>query len=330
MSEIASPNRWSYYKRIFQTYVAHRGSNLTFWHEKPEVNERATYDKLGPYYMPFAQKADYAGPFDPSLVPMLDYSGTIGRQYNPIAIAQYGLAHYNRFKITGHHVSLKAFVRQADWLVENLEPNAYGVLVWNHQFDWEYKQTLKAPWYSGLAQGQGISLLLRAWDETKDNRYMECAHKAFQVFLRLVAQGGVTYNWSEGDIWFEEYITEPPTHILNGFIWALWGVYDYLFATGKPEAKELFQKATESLKKHLKDYDTDYWSLYDLSQSGRLRMLASPFYHRLHITQLKVMERLAKDKAFGEVASRWDSYTHKPWNLARAVTLKSVFKILHY
>ena len=47
--------------------------------------------------MRFQGKAAYAGPFDSAGVPLLDYRGDIGRQHNPIAIAQYGLARFNRW-----------------------------------------------------------------------------------------------------------------------------------------------------------------------------------------------------------------------------------------
>ena len=49
------------------------------------------------YFMRFRGKAHYAGPFDAGGIPLLDYRGHIGRQYNPIAIAHYGLARFNRW-----------------------------------------------------------------------------------------------------------------------------------------------------------------------------------------------------------------------------------------
>lgn len=159
--------RWHYYRRIFSAYLfsgfgAGR-SQLTFWHEVPEINPRATDNQLGEYYMLFREKADYAGPFDAVGIPMLDYHGVIGVQYNPIAIAQWGLANYNRFCETNDDTPWRKTLNAADWLATNLEQNACGLWVWNHHFDWDYRDTLKAPWYSGLAQGQGVSLLLRAW-----------------------------------------------------------------------------------------------------------------------------------------------------------------------
>ena len=100
-----------------------------------------------------------------------------------------------------------------------------------------------------------------------------------------------------GDIWFEEYIVSPPTHILNGFIWAAWGVYDFFLATKDKAAQELFTRAVDTLRKNLDGYDLGFWSLYE--QSGtRLPMVASPFYHRLHVTQLRLMYRLTGDDVF--------------------------------
>jgi hypothetical protein len=108
--------------------------------------------------MLFAEKADYTGRYDASGIPQLDYHGHIGVQYNPIAIAQHGLGNYNLWCRTADRDRKKKFFNVADWLVSNLEPNSKGIAVWHHHFNWEYRDTLKAPWYSALAQGQGISV----------------------------------------------------------------------------------------------------------------------------------------------------------------------------
>ena len=85
-------------------------------------------------------------------------------------------------------------VAAADWLVKHLEPNSSGVPVWNHMFDWEYRTPLKAPWYSGLAQGQGISLLVRIARETGKSEYLEAATRAFVSFLKSTQDGGVVFT----------------------------------------------------------------------------------------------------------------------------------------
>ena len=83
----------------------------------------------------------------------------------------------------------KKFLAASDWLVSHLEQNSSGVWVWNHYFDWEYRDTLKAPWYSGLAQGQGISLLVRAYAETGNAGYLDSARRAFNSFLKINRRG---------------------------------------------------------------------------------------------------------------------------------------------
>jgi heparosan-N-sulfate-glucuronate 5-epimerase len=319
----------NYYRRILSAYVFGSRSQLSFWHETPEENPNALANDLGEYYMLFHEKADYAGPYDSVGIPMLDYRGKIGRQYNPIAIAQYGLGNYNQFRQSGNRkLRDKSFVA-ADWLVTHLEQNSHGLAVWNHHFDWEYRDRLRAPWYSALAQGQGISLLVRAYKESGCSQYLEAAQRALASFSKPVNAGGVAFTDERGDLWFEEYIVSPPTHILNGFIWAAWGVYDYFLATQDKAAQDLFLHAVQTLLRNLDHYDLGFWSLYE--QSGtRLPMVASPFYHQLHIVQLRIMHRLTGEQQFSQVADRWETYGRSASKRTRALCYKSAFKLCYY
>jgi heparosan-N-sulfate-glucuronate 5-epimerase len=320
---------FSYYRRIVSAYLLGGKSHLTFWHETPAENPNARVDELGEYYMRFAEKADYQGAYDPAGVPQLDYRGKLGRQYNPIAIAQFGLGNYNLFRRTGETARRGKFFLAAGWLCQHLETNPRGLCVWNHHFDWEYRETLRAPWHSALAQGQGISLLVRAHQESKDARYLEAAKLALVSFLTSTDEGGVAFTDDRGDLWFEEYIVSPPTHILNGFIWATWGVYDYFLATRDRTAQELFARAVQTLLRNLERYDLGFWSLYE--QSGtRLPMVASPFYHQLHIIQLRVMRKLTGEEKFARIADRWEDYGRSRGNRTRALCYKSAFKLCYY
>ncbi len=325
--------RLSYYRRIFSAYLIGGKSHLTFWHETPAANPNAAVGELGEYYMLFAEKADYQGFYDSNGVPQLDYHGQIGLQYNPIAIAQYGLGNYNLFRRSADPERRRKFFVVADWLYSHLEQNPHRLSVWNHHFDWEYRDTLRAPWYSALAQGQGISLLVRAHKESRQEseaaRYLDAARRALACFHVPMKDGGVAFTDKSGDLWFEEYIVSPPTHILNGFIWAAWGIYDYFLATKDASAQQLFSSAVRTLLHNLDRYDLGFWSLYE--QSGtRLPMVASPFYHQLHIVQLRVMHRLTGEAAFARVADRWESYSRSRSKRTRALCYKSAFKLCYY
>jgi hypothetical protein len=279
--------------------------------------------------MTFTEKADYPGHLDKNGIPKLDYRGEVGLQYNPIAIAQYGLGNYNLLGNEDDDERRKRFLRSADWLVENLEQNPHGVWVWNHHFDWEYRTPLKAPWYSALAQGQALSLLVRAHDETGDERYLDAAQRGFTAFELPIEEGGVTFRDGKGQLWFEEIIVDPPTHILNGYLWASWGILDYWLHTKDERAQHLFEEAVGTLSKELMSFDAGFWSLYEHSGT-RMKMLTSPFYHRLHIVQLRVTALLTDDPIFSRIASRWEGFLHSRWRKTLAVAYKSVFKILYY
>jgi len=326
---IKKKSRLSYYKRIFSAYLIEKNSHLSFWHGEPEVNEKALVSEIGEYYMRFLHKANYQGPFDEKGIPMLDYKGKIGKQYNPIAIAQYALGHYNLYFNTNKNCHLDVFLKQADWLVENIKGNEFGIPVWLHNFDWKYKEILTNPWYSGLAQGTGISVLARAYNTTKDEKYLDTADKAYLVFENDINKGGVVHWDKKGSPWIEEYILNPPTHILNGFIWGLWGVYDYFLLLKEKNAKKLWDNCLETLKKNLEKFDIGYWSLYDLSQT-KIKNLASPFYHKLHIVQLEVLYRLSKIEIFKEFSQRWKRYLDFKFNRNRAYFNKAIFKFLYF
>jgi heparosan-N-sulfate-glucuronate 5-epimerase len=326
---MALAQRLNYYRRIFPAYLGRRKSHLTFWHDSPEINVRSGAHKLGEYYMPFLQKADYAGPYDEEGIPLLDYQGRLGRQYNPIAIAQFGLGNFNAFCRSGEGERRRKFLAVAEWLVANLETNRAGLRVWNHHFDWEYRSPLHAPWQSALAQGQGISVLVRAHSETGNDIYLENAKMAFAALQRETRDGGMVHVDERGDLWLEEYIVSPPTHILNGFIWAMWGVYDYWLATAEESARQLFAATVGTLKRNLDKYDAGFWSLYELAGT-RLKMLASPFYHRLHIAQLGVLHKLTGEGLFLQYAQKWSAYRRNFLQRNAALAYKSAFKLLYY
>ena len=321
--------RLRYLRRVAEAYLGSGPSQLTFWHERPETNPNAFAEPLGEYYQCFFTKADYAVHTDGNGVPMLDYRGHIGRQYNPIAIAQWGLGNWNLWQRTGDVGRRRRWTLAADWLVEKLSPNQQGVPVWKHQFDWEYRDTLRAGWYSALAQGQGLSLLCRASRATGDDRYLDAAHAAFGAMTVATEEGGVLIREGTDGAWLEEVVVDPPTHILNGFLWAMWGVRDYAIASEMRAAWALLGACTRTLRRNLHAFDCGFWSLYE--QSGtRLPMLASPFYHGLHVNQLAITAQLLDQPELAEWSQRWRRYAGSAWCRRRAVVQKAIFKTLYY
>ena len=323
------PGRLRYWRRVLAAYAGSAQSHLTFWHGTPEVNVAAEPGALGQYWQLFSEKADYPGVHDQAGVPMLDYRGHVGLQYNPIAIAQWGLGNHDLWRRSGEEQRRERFLRASEWLLANLEPNEAGLHVWPHRFDWEYQTLLASGWYSALAQGQGLSLLLRAHKATGEPRYSEAAERVLDTFFREMDEGGVVHTDGRGHVWLEEVILQPPTHILNGMMWASWGLYDHWLHTGSERAGARWQESVRTLRDRLGDFDVGYWSLYDIAGTP-LPNAASRFYHALHVVQLRVMFRLSGDPAFGEWADRWDRYQKGSFGRRVAWGHKALFKLLYY
>ncbi len=319
-------DRLYYFSRIIDAYVLRKNSQLDFWHGKPETNPLARYDVLGPYYQKFRYKALYRGPKDENGIPLLDYHGKIGRQYNPIAIAQYGLGHYN-LCYEGNTESCHKFVKVSDFMVKTLEKNEKGLYVWFHHFDWDYRGKVKSPWYSGLAQGNGVSLLVRAYHETGEKKYLIALERAAESLMSPINSGGCTYRDRKGYRWIEEIIKNPPTHILNGFMWAVFGVYDLYLFTQSPFYKREFDSYIKTLRDNLYLFDARIWSFYDATSD---RMLASPFYHRLHLVQLDILYRMTHEPVFRHFRDKWYAYTENEFNKIIALFYKAGFKLLKY
>jgi len=320
----------SYLRRVFPAYLGTGVSQLSFWHDRPKAMPEFEAMRLGPYYQDFRQKAAYRLLDRETKVPVLDYRGRTGLQFNPIAIAQWGLGNHQLWLAAQGAEQAGRVRAAADWLAGNLDLNSSGVPVWWHHFDFEYREGLSAPWYSGLAQGQGISLLIRAHEMNPQSGYLEAAEAAFESLKTSVDEGGAAFWDCTGDYWIEEYLVDPPSHILNGFLWASWGLRDYYLAMRDTSAERLFQAAAQTIARNLPRYDTGYWSMYEAPWGERMLMLASPFYHRLHTVQLGIMARLTGMKIFEEYSRKWLGYQRKPLNRAYSLAHKSIFKLRYY
>ena len=326
--------RLAYLNRVLSAYLlARTSSNLSFWHTRLSLNQIDDIETIGPYYMNFEPKLDYSGPFDSDGIPLLDYKGKIGKQYNPNAVAQYALGCYDVFLKTQRPELRERFLAQVDWFVRNIRMVDDELGLWEYTFDFEYLPPLKGPWRSALAQGQGISVLARAYVMTQEETYLQIARKAFASFQRPVTDpGGVTVVGHDGYTWFEELVVypHPPTHILNGFIWALWGVYDYYLLSRDSDALSLYDEGVRTLERYLPQYDIGFWTVYQLAKNTRLKPIASDYYQRLHIVQLYAMHRLTPKKIFLEYAQRWEYYYSQKRYRALAFLWKAIFKLLYY
>jgi hypothetical protein len=269
---------------------------------------------LGAYYIEWLPGA---GPYGENWSSeALDEDGTLlsgaARAYHPIRIAQYGLHRHSQWCATHAPADRDAFIAQARWLAANARDRGVvpGCLVYG--FPWP-RYGAPAGWISAMAQGEAISLLLRAADACSDAAYRAAALHIAQPFRFDVQDGGVVYR-SGSDTFLEEVAVLPASHILNGHIFALWGLLELSTVFKEPWISELAGAATDTLRRRLPLYDAGYWSHYSLlgTRSG-FRSVALLKYHAFHIAQLRVTAALTGDPFFSTIADRWQGYADSPW-----------------
>src|SRR5690348_8116852 len=127
--------------------------------------------KLRPYPIDLTyllQLSHYA--FDIDGVP---YGSTIG--YHPITIAQYALIHWNQYLVSGIDHHLNTFLKQANWFIEHESHIGNDAGGWPISLPHPDFHT-EGPWLSAFAQGSSISVLVRAYELTREEVFLEVAH----------------------------------------------------------------------------------------------------------------------------------------------------------
>ncbi len=178
----------------------------------------------------------------------------------------------------------------------------------NGRWEWDIDvdaRGIKAPWISGLTQSLGISLLLRAYQTTHNKAYLNTAQKALQWFKLPISKNGVAFQTNKGT-WYEEYPNvKEPSHVLNGHMWALFGLWDYYRVTGDKTVKKMFFDGISVIKENIKNYDLGYWVVY--AGTNRLDAMKGN-YMAFVIEQMKVLYAITGDQFFNTYSNKWADY----------------------
>jgi hypothetical protein len=133
-----------------------------------------------------------------------------------------------------------------------------GGIAWEYLFRFDGGAP---PWTSGLSQGTALQVYARAWSRLKEAAYLTAAQQSLGIFL-AAPPAGVSVKTASGSL-YAEYTYAPGDRILNGFIQALVGIYDYTAITKDPRGQALFEAGDAEARALVPHYDTGAWSLYD-------------------------------------------------------------------
>ncbi len=165
--------------------------------------------------------------------------------------------------------------------------------LWDHQqdgwlpyeYDWPSAEQ-RAPWYSAMAQGEALRLFVE----------LDQLDRAAVVFAtladsRVVAEDG----------WLLEYPGYEP--VLNGAIFAVFGIYRYWQATGDDAARDRLIDAIEPIARDIHRFRTPGGiSSYERDGDNH-----NPIYHRIHVNQLYYLAQISRMACLERAAGDFDA-----------------------
>jgi hypothetical protein len=236
--------------------------------------------------------------------------------YHPVGIAQYALAKLDVAQRTGSKAALKAAKVNAAKLIEISHVHRGG-MYFPYPFDFALggfkKQTIHSPWWSAMAQGQALSLFVRLYNTTGKQSWRDAADKTFAT---LDDRGPRTQGpWDvyvdhNHYLWFEEYAGDTkPLLVLNGDMFAIFGVWDYYRLTHSAHAKTLFNAGTTTLREYLPLFRADSGAAYYCLRAPFCQQPAwqNKKYHGIVIKQMRIIADMTDDPWFSREADRYEA-----------------------
>ena len=209
----------------------------------------------------------------------------------------------------------------------SLASDRAGGISWDYLFQFDGGSP---PWTSGLSQGTALQAFARAGGRLREPRFTQAAEQALGIFQTPPPEGVLSTTGGpgamEGGVEYLEYSYAPEEHIINGFIQALNGLYDYTKLTQSTLGEKLFEEGDMDARSEVPHYDTGAWSLYDQSSESDLG------YHELLTEFLQNLcgrtkggpplagqeaaeprpEAIQGDEIYCSTASDFTSYLHTP------------------
>jgi hypothetical protein len=289
----------------------------SYWHQEQGVGRQFHPGQLRGYFNDLTAKAEWPGETDASGVPLCKCAGAY--VHWPVTVAQKGLAHWDLWLESGRTAQAHwiAFHEIAQWLLRAQDDRGG----WVHPVPFHPRALSR---FSCMSQGEGVSILVRAFSQTGEEQYLQAARRALEVMLEPVENGG-TAVYLTNQVVLEEYPSPDRAPVLNGWIFAIFGLYDYELATSDEEMSQALRITTRTLADWLPRFDCRFWSRYD--SAG---MIASPFYHRLHIAQLDVLAQVFPEHIeFSQWRNHFSEQLRSTFKTGYAVSRKIVQKLTH-
>lgn len=255
-----------------------------------------------PYFNERTPSLNNLGSVNRDSVPIYIRNGK--QYYHPVYTSKFGINFVDEFLQNGDQRYLDLAKKVAAKL------NSYAVfrndvLLFPYNFDFPLvtrppSEKMYAPWYSGMAQGRVLTLFSRLYLATGNTKYLHWAEKTFKSFqiTQKQAVDWIAYIDQDNYYWIEEYPTTKPMHVLNGFIFGIFGLYDYYLISHDPECLKILNAAITTIKHYISDFrNPGEMSFYGLKYKRQ-----KEHYHYVHIYELNMLHKITGDYYFKAMA----------------------------
>lgn len=258
-----------------------------YWHLKMQRRGlKESYDK---YFHDMTKKGFYPGELV-SGVPLFYLNGEYPIFFH-ITTFNYGLGLLDR-RHGGADVDAE-LMNLVEWVLTNQGDDG----AWRYNLPAESGHALSNNKASGMTQGLGISFLIRAHRAGFIDR-ATCKQTVDRALKMMISDEIVSHvNIGKKTVRIIEEFFSPGTAILNGAVFAYYGLYDYGVEFGN---LDLFTNYLNDFKFALKKFRFGLWSYYDLNKS-----INSRFYHDLHINMMKNLAEMSGDLYYLKYQRVW-------------------------
>ena len=168
---------------------------------------------------------------------------------------------------------------------------------------------IKAPYHSCIIQGKAISLLIRAYWVSKDDKYLHLAIESAKAALLGLNLGGTIRNLDSG-VWAEEYPTADASMVMNGSGFFLIGLAELIQETNDNSLQESFNYLLTTYLSWLPYYKIGdkylysmyRWSFCNVHYTGIQKFL---YEHLFEITHVDTFKEIAEDM---DNATNWATF----------------------
>lgn len=184
------------------------------------------------------------------------------------------------------------------WLINHADTEN-NCCVWKNTGMEAYTgRAAKGQWIGAYTQAMVMDAFMAYYDCSGEDTYLEWAQKAADILSVNVSDGGLLTK--KGDfIWFETVNTDPGNWELIGHLRVVVSLKHLAERTNRKEDQELFEKASDTLKKLLKYFDTDYCLRDDLRIKEQIKFCFFNDYGEENHTEL-IKKLTMKDSVNGK------------------------------